>query len=158
MIQNQFFGTRVFMYVWSSHIARVRINRVRLPILHVVSWTGKIDISLSPFAPENLVSRDGFSSPVPRQPAHLHVQAESSAYLRDSSLFPRWRPFIYLNRLTPSGQSRFYRITHLRTDGVHCRESAGTGPVILKVVAITGASILQVTMEQLTCPSLSHTH
>ena len=27
----------VCMYVWSSHIARVRINRVRLPILLVVS-------------------------------------------------------------------------------------------------------------------------
>ena len=25
---------------------------------------------LSPFAPENFVSRDGFDSPVPRQPAH----------------------------------------------------------------------------------------
>ena len=25
------------------------------------------------FAPENLVSRDGFGSPVPRQPAHLHT-------------------------------------------------------------------------------------
>ena len=35
-------------------------------------------ISLSAFAPENLVSRDGFGSPVPRQPAHLHTQAESS--------------------------------------------------------------------------------
>ena len=32
-------------------------------------------------APENLVSRDGFGSPVPRQPAHLHTQAESSALL-----------------------------------------------------------------------------
>ena len=29
--------------------------------------------SLSLFAPENLVSRDGFCSPVPRQPAHLHI-------------------------------------------------------------------------------------
>ena len=37
------------------------------------------DFSLSPFAPENLVSRDGFGSPVPRQPAHLHTQAESGA-------------------------------------------------------------------------------
>ena len=27
---------------------------------------GKMDISLSAFAPENLVSRDGFGSPVPR--------------------------------------------------------------------------------------------
>ena len=32
-------------------------------------------ISLSAFAPENLVSRDGFGSPVPRQPVHLHTQA-----------------------------------------------------------------------------------
>ena len=39
-----------------------------------------------------------------------------------------------LNRHTPSGQSRFYRATQLRTDGVRCRESAGTGPVNLKVV------------------------
>ena len=41
--------------------------------------------------------------------------------------------FIY-NRHTPSGQSRVYQVTQLRTDGVHCRESAGTGPVNLKVV------------------------
>ena len=37
--------------------------------------------------PENLVSRDGFSRPVPRQPAHLHTQAESGAYLRDSCMY-----------------------------------------------------------------------
>ena len=54
-------------------------GKLRLPILHVVSGTGKMNISLSTFAPENLVSRDGFSSPVPRQPAHLHTQAESGA-------------------------------------------------------------------------------
>ena len=39
-----------------------------------------------------------------------------------------------LNSHTSSGQSRVYRVTQLRTDGVHCRESAGTGPVNLKVV------------------------
>ena len=38
-----------------------------------------MNISLSPFAPENLVSRDGFGSLVPRQPTHLHTQAESRA-------------------------------------------------------------------------------
>ena len=37
------------------------------------------------FVPHNLVSRDGFGSPVPHQPAHLHTQAESGAYSRDSS-------------------------------------------------------------------------
>ena len=40
----------------------------------------KMNFSLSPFAPENLVSRDGFDSPVPRQPAHLYTQVESGAY------------------------------------------------------------------------------
>ena len=80
-----------------THLARVWINRVRLPILLVVSWTGKTNISLSAFAPENSVSRKGFGSPVPRQPAHLHTQAESGAYLGDSSRVPRRRPFIYFN-------------------------------------------------------------
>ena len=91
------------------------------------------NISLSAFAPENLVSRDGFGRPVPHQPAHLHTQAESGAYLRDSSRVPRRRPFIYLNRHTPLGQSRVYRFTQLRTDGVHCRESSGIGSVNLEV-------------------------
>ena len=52
------------------------------------------NIPLSPCVPENLVSRDGFSRPVPRQPAHLQTQAESGAYLRDSSRVPRRRPFM----------------------------------------------------------------
>ena len=51
---------------------------------------------LSAFAPENLVSRDGFGSPDPRQPAHLHTQADFGAYLRDSSrVLPR-SPYICL--------------------------------------------------------------
>ena len=55
-----------------------------------------MNIPLSLYVPENLVSRDGFSRPVPRHPAHLHNQAESGAYLRDSSRVPRRRPFIYI--------------------------------------------------------------
>ena len=104
--------------------------------------------------PENLVSRDGFASPVPRQPAHLHTQAESGAYLRGPSRVPRRRPLLICDRHTPSSQSRVYRVTQLRTDGVHCRESAGTGPVNLKVVPVTGAAILQVIMDQSMCASL----
>ena len=47
-------------------------------------------------------------------------------------------PVIYLHlegtsKHTPSGQSRVFLVTQLRTDGVHCRESAGTGLVNLKV-------------------------
>ena len=40
----------------------------------------EMSISLSAFAPENLVSLGGLGSPFPRQPAHLHTQAESGAY------------------------------------------------------------------------------
>ena len=90
--------------------------------------------SLFPFVPEILVSRDGLGSPLPHQPPHLKPQAEYSTYLRDSPRVPQRRPFINLNRHTPSGQSRVYLVTQLRTDGVHCRESAGTGPVVSKVV------------------------
>ena len=117
-----------------THVARVWTNRVRLTILLVVSWTKKMNISLSAFAPENLVSRDGFGSPVPRQPAHLHNRAELVLTYRVPSKFRGGVHFFFLNRHTPSGQSRVYRVTQLRTNGVHCRESAGTGPVNLKVV------------------------
>ena len=118
-------------YVWSPiHKARKWINRVRLLILLVVSSRGKINIPLSAFVPEKLVSRDRFGSLVPRQPADLHTQAESGAYLRDSSRVPGWRRYIYFK----PPYAILYRVTQLRTDGVHCRESAGTGPVNLKVV------------------------
>ena len=45
--------------------------------------------------PGNSASRDRFGSPVRRQPAHLQTQAESGAYLRDSSRVPRRRPVIF---------------------------------------------------------------
>ena len=69
--------------VWPSHIIRVEIN-----------WVGLTIFSLFLCAPEILVSRD-----VPRQPPHLHTQAESGAYLRDSSRVPRRRPLVDLNRI-----------------------------------------------------------
>ena len=83
----------------------------------------------------------------------LHTQAEYGVHSRGSSRFPP--ASVCLNRLTSSGQSRVNRVTRLRTDGVQCRKSAGTGPVVLKVVLVTGAAILQVAMDQLMCISLS---
>ena len=82
-----------------------------------------------------MVSRDGFGSgPVPRQPAHLHTQAQPGAY----GIPPEFRGGVHLFDSTiirhPSGQSRLLRVTQLRTDDIHCRESAGTGPVNLEVV------------------------
>ena len=66
---------------------------------------------------------------------------------------PEFRGGVHLfieNRHTPSGQSRVYRITQLRTDGVHCGESAGTGPINLKVVPVivNGGCFPCITMDQ----------
>ena len=60
--------------------SRKWINRVRLPILLVVSGTGKMNFSLSPFAPEKLVSRDGFGRPVLRQPATVSGGTRTHSY------------------------------------------------------------------------------
>ena len=64
--------------------------------------------------------------------------------------------FIY-NRHTPSGQSRVYRVTQMRTDGVHCRESAGTGPVNLNVVP-NECCLSRSPRTKFIFASLSHTH
>ena len=64
---------------------------------------------------------------------------------------------IIIYRQPPLGQSRVYQVTQLRTDSVHCRESAGTGTdsVVLKVVPVTGAAFSGFTMNQvLMCASL----
>ena len=138
-----------------THLARVWINRIRLPILHVVSWTGKMNIFQSAFVPENLVSRDGFGSPVPRQPAHLHTQAESGTYLRDSSRVPRRRPFIYLKPPyaigsvpSLSGHTIAYRwrsLPRVRRHGAS--KPQGNSERVLS---------WQVTMDQLICLSFPH--
>ena len=68
-----------------------------LPILLiVVSRTGKLNVSLSAFVLENLVSRDGSDRPVQRHPAHSpHSRVESGAYSWDPSRFPRRSPLLY---------------------------------------------------------------
>ena len=96
---------------WWSHIIAeyVWINRVRLPILLVVSWTGKINIALSSCVPENLASRDGFSRPVPRQPVHLQTQSGWNWLVLTYGIPPEFRGGVHLwNRHTPSGQSRVF--------------------------------------------------
>ena len=116
-----------------------------------------MNLSMSTFAPENLVSRDGFGSSVPRQPAHLHTQVESGAYLRDSSRVPRRRPFIYLKPPyaigsvpSLSGHAIAYRWRSLPTVRRH-RPSKPQG---------SSGRVLpwQITMDQFICASLSHTH
>ena len=113
--------------------------------------------ALSAFVPENLVSRDRFGSPVPRQPAHLHTQAESGAYLRDSSRVPRRRPFIqfkpaYAIGPVPSlsGHAIAYRWRSLPRVHRHgASKPQGSSERVLP---------WQVPMDQLIFASPSHTH
>ena len=114
-----------------------------------------MSIPLSPCVPENLVSRDGFSRPVPRQPAHLHTQAESGAYLRDSSRVPRRRSFMkppYAIGSVPSlpGHANAYRWRSLpRVRRYRASKPQGSSERVLP---------WQITMDQLIFASLSHTH
>ena len=115
-----------------------------------------MNIPLSPYVTENLVSPDGFSRPAPRKPAHLHTQAESGAYLRDSSRVPRRRPFMkppYAIGSVPS-LSGYYAVAYRWRSLPRVRRHGASKP--------QGSSerVLpwQVTMDQLICASLSHTH
>ena len=92
-------------------------------------------MSLSPFAPENNVSRDGFGRPVPRQLTYS-LHSYCIWCLLTGSLSISFVASIYLYRHTTSGQSRVYRVTQLHTDGLHNREFVGIGPV----VPVTGAA------------------
>ena len=117
-----------------------------------------MNISLSAFAPDDLVSPDMFGSPVPRQPSHFHTQAESGAYLRDSSRVPWRRPFMYLKQPYPIGSGPSlsghaiiaYRWRSLQRVRWHmASKPQGSSERVLP---------WQVTMDQLVCPSLSHTN
>ena len=107
--------------------------------------------------PENLISRDGFGRPVRRQPARLHTQAESGAYLRDSSRVPRRRPIIYLippyaigSVPSSTGHAIAYRWRSLpRVHRHRVGKPQGSSERVLP---------WQITMDQLICASLSHTH
>ena len=116
-----------------------------------------MNISLSAFVPQNLVPRDGFGSPVPRQLTHLHTQAESGAYLRDSSRVPRRRPYIYFKPPyaigsvpSLSGHAIAYGWRSLPRVRRHwASKPQGNSERVLP---------WQVTMDQLICASLSHSH
>ena len=115
-----------------------------------------MNIPPSPCVPENLVSRDGFSRPVPRQPAHLHTQAESGAYLRYSSpssaaaasiMKP---PHAIGSVPSLSGHAIAYRWRSLpRVRRHRASKPQGSSERVLP---------WQITMDQLIFASLSHTH
>ena len=99
-----------------------------------------MNISLSPLTPENLVLRDGFDRPVPRQSAHFPQRLN---LVLSHGISPDFRDGVQLFVYTAIRHwvnPEFIGWTLLRTHGVYCRESADTGPVVLKVVRVTGAA------------------
>ena len=131
--------------------ARVWINRVRWLILLVVSGTGKMNITLFPFASENLVSRDGFGSPVPRQPAHLHTPLN---LVLSYEIPPNFRGGVHVYAIgsvpSLSGHAiacRWRSLPRVR------RHRAGNSRRSSKRMLPW-----QVTMDQSICTALSHTH
>ena len=121
----------VCMYVWSSHIAEYGSTGYGCQSCSWSAEQGKW-IFPCPRACLRIWSRETGSAVPPRVSLFiLHTQAQYGAYLRDPSRVPRRRSLsyylVYKKRHTPSGQSRVYRVTQLRTDGVHCRESYCSG-------------------------------
>ena len=87
---------------------------------------GKMNISLSPFASaENLLSRDGFGRPVPRQPAHCHTQAESD-----------WLALTY-------------GIPLVLNDGVHIYDQPSSGQPLLELIGSSTCFPVAFTAESL---------
>ena len=109
------------------------------------------NIPLSPCVPENLVSRDEFSRPIPRQPALLYTQAESGAYLRDSSRVPRRRPFMEPPYATGSVPSLSGPIAYRSRSLPRVRRHKATKPQ----GSFERVLPWQVTMDQLIFASLS---
>ena len=109
--------------------------------------------------PENLVSRDGFSRPVPRQPAHspnsgriwcllitrfLLSSATASIYLYKPAIYHRVSPAFIGSRNCVPMAFTVWRVRRYRAS-----KPQGSSERVLP---------WQVTMDQFICASLSHTH
>ena len=122
-----------------------------------------MNVSLSPFTPDilQIIWSHEPSLAVPSRVISLlilHTRAQLKLVRSHGMGFLPLSAtaFIYLYRQPPSGQPRVHQVTHLRTDGVYCRESAGTEPVllVLKVVPVMGAAFSGIPMDQFLCVSL----
>ena len=144
------------MYDHTYTVARVWINRVQS-----CSWSAEQRKLIFPCPRSRLriwFRETGFGSLILPQPAHLRTQAESGAYLRNSSRVPRQRPYIYFKPPyaigsvpSLSGHAIAYRWRSLPRVRRHkASKPQGSSKRVLP---------WQVTIiDQLICASLSHTH
>ena len=121
-----------------------------MPILHVVSWTGKMKFPC-PRSRLRIESR-GTGSRV--TPLILHTQAESG-FTRDSSHFPRRRPFIYTpnrHRVSPEFTPG-HAIAYRWRSPPRIRRPSTSSPQDT-AVPVPGAAFSGITMDQLMCAFL----
>ena len=88
----------------------------------------------------------------------LYTNAESGAYSQHSSRVPQRRPYIFASTRHHRTSPEFIGSRNCVSNCVHCRESVGTGPVLLKVVRVTGAAFASPWTEYYCAPLFSHTH
>ena len=128
------------MYVWSSHRAEYISTGKGCQSCSWSAEQGKIIFPCTRSRLRILSRETGSAVPSRISLLILHSQSESVALLTEFLPISA-AASIFFYRHTPSGHSRVYRVTRLRIDGIHCRESAGIGPVVLKVVPVTGAAL-----------------
>ena len=161
LVCNMFFCIYVCTYLCNMYVcvyditySRIWINRViRLPILFVVSWTGKW-ILPCPRTCLRVWSRETGSA-VPSRVSLLISTLRLNLVLTYHGIPPDFRGGVHLFKppyaigSVPclSGHAIAYRWRSLSSV---CRH----GSIVLKVVPATGAAIFQVTMDQLMCASL----
>ena len=104
-----------------------------------------MSLALSPFTPENLVSRGGFDVQSHVSPIIRHTQAE---FRRTHGIFPALYDSVAIILSTAIGPVLSFSGYAIVYDGVHCEEPASIGPVVLKVVPVAGAACSCVTLDQ----------
>ena len=130
--------------------SRVWINRVRLPILPMVSSQENM-IFPCPRSRLRIWSLEtGWTVSSRASLLILHTPAEYGAYSLDYSS----RVHLFVIPSTAIGSVPSISRHAITYEGVHCRESTGTGQVVLKVVPVPGVAFSGIIMDQLLCASL----
>ena len=125
----------LLLYVWSSHYTYNKSTSMDRPDKAANPARGQLNRENEYFLVSGGAGEFGLARRVrPSRPASAYSFSILSLNLVPTHGIPPD------SRGSPLGQSRVSRVKHLRTVGVHCRESAGPGPVVLKVIPVTGAA------------------
>ena len=170
---NKFRAHRYINVVLYCSVLQCTRHKICMVSTFSRGWINQPGMAANPARDQ--LNRKNFFSPVPVRAREFGLarrvrpsrpaSASSFSTLRLNMVLtcgipPVFRGGVHRYREPPSGQSlrpyyiRVYRVTQLRTDDVHCRDSAGSGPVVLEVVPVTNVAFSDATMDQFSCASL----